>query len=529
MNEGRRPNLLSGWVVLLGSLLATAIFTGDILQSQPSGIESILFVILVLVTLWTPDRRPTLLVAAMSSVFMVLGIYLSPAHWSSMPWLMLANHALGLLGIWAVTLLVLRRKQAEEALHRTQEELEMRVVSRTAELAAANAALQREVAERRQAEQALRESEERFRNLVETASEWVWEVDERGVYTYVSPRVREMLGYEPAEVLGRTPFDLMPPDEAKRVAGTLESFAAARKPYIFLESVHTHKDGRLVVLETSGVPFHDADGTFRGYRGVDRDITERRRAEEQLRQREADLAHFSRLTTMGEMAAGLAHELNQPLAAISNYAGGCVRRLRADIVADPKILLHPMEQIGAEAVRAGEIIRRLREFVRKGETQRSGADINRLIAEALTLVRPESRQRNITLTLEVARDLPEVMVDAIQIEQVIVNLARNAIEAMSGDGWARRKLIIRSALAEEGMVEVAVSDTGVGMREEEAKRLFYPFFTTKPTGMGMGLSISRSIIEAHEGRLWSTPNPEGGMTFRFTLPLAWVDDEAEMT
>lgn len=529
MNKRGTPNAMSGWVALLGSLLAVAIFAGDILQPQPSGIESILFVILVLITLWTPDRRPTLVVATISSVFMVLGIYLSPAHWSDTPWLMLANHLLGLLSIWGVTLLVLRRKQAEEALLRTQEELEMRVAARTAELATANAALRREVAERRQAEEALRESEERFRNLVETASEWVWEVDERGVYTYVSPRVREMLGYEPVEVLGRTPFDLMPPDEAKRVAGIIESVAAARKPFTFLESANIHKDGRLVVLETSGVPFHDADGIFRGYRGVDRDVTERRRAEERLRQREADLAHFSRLTTMGEMAAGLAHELNQPLAAIANYAGGCVRRLHSGIGADPKILLQPIEQIGAEAVRAGEIIRRLREFVRKGETQRSGADINRLIAEALTLVRPESRQRNITLVLELARDLPEVLVDAIQIEQVIVNLARNAVEAMSGNGWPRRKLTIRSSLIEDGMVEVAVSDTGVGMQEEEARRLFYPFFTTKTTGMGMGLSISRSIIEAHEGRLWSMLNPEGGMTFRFTLPLAWVDGEAETT
>lgn len=529
MNKRGTPNAMSGWVALLGSLLAVAIFAGDILQPQPSGIESILFVILVLITLWTPDRRPTLVVATISSVFMVLGIYLSPAHWSDTSWLMLANHLLGLLSIWGVTLLVLRRKQAEEALLRTQEELEMRVAARTAELATANAALRREVAERRQAEEALRESEERFRNLVETASEWVWEVDERGVYTYVSPRVREMLGYEPVEVLGRTPFDLMPPDEAKRVAGIIESVAAARKPFTFLESANIHKDGRLVVLETSGVPFHDADGIFRGYRGVDRDVTERRRAEERLRQREADLAHFSRLTTMGEMAAGLAHELNQPLAAIANYAGGCVRRLHSGIGADPKILLQPIEQIGAEAVRAGEIIRRLREFVRKGETQRSGADINRLIAEALTLVRPESRQRNITLVLELARDLPEVLVDAIQIEQVIVNLARNAVEAMSGNGWPRRKLTIRSSLIEDGMVEVAVSDTGVGMQEEEARRLFYPFFTTKTTGMGMGLSISRSIIEAHEGRLWSMLNPEGGMTFRFTLPLAWVDGEAETT
>ena len=249
------------------------------------------------------------------------------------------------------------------------------------------------------------------------------------------------------------------------------------------------------------------------------DITARRRSEEQLRQHEADLAHVSRLSTMGEMASGLAHELNQPLAAIVNYTRGCVRRVQSG-QSTGEALIGPLERAAAQAERAAKIIRRFRAFVRKGEQRRSLTDLNHVAREVVGLAEHEIRQNAVEVRLDLAESLPLVQADVIQIEQVLLNLVRNAIEAMNVGPIARRELVIRTRVANnsDAAVEVAVRDCGCGLNEELAARAFDPFFTTKPNGMGMGLCISQSIIETHGGHLWAQPNEDVGSTFSFTLP-----------
>jgi len=249
------------------------------------------------------------------------------------------------------------------------------------------------------------------------------------------------------------------------------------------------------------------------------DITERKYAEEQARQRQAELAHVARVSTMGEMATGLAHELNQPLAAIVSYAKGCIRRMRSGS-AEEGDLLGALEQISRQAVRASEIIRRLRRFVRRGPPRRDRVGVNDLVREAVAFAEPESQQREIPVRLRLEQNLPAVEVDRIQVEQVILNLIRNGFEAIGGSETPERVVDIRTAADGAHRVHVAVSDSGRGLSADIAGRVFDQFFSTKRDGLGMGLSISKSIIEAHGGRLWATPNREWGTTFEFSLPAA---------
>ncbi len=253
-------------------------------------------------------------------------------------------------------------------------------------------------------------------------------------------------------------------------------------------------------------------------------LIERRRAEmaeAELRARyhQAELAHAARLSTLGGMAAGLAHEINQPLSAIVSYARGCARRLESGD-ARPADLLPVIDEISGQALRAGEVLRRIQEFVRHTQLPRSSVDLNGLVREALRFAEVEARQQSVALRLDLSAASLTVEVDAIQIEQVILNLVRNGFEAMSADGATARRLTIETGRTADGDVEVAISDTGAGIPSTIAGRVFDPFFTTRTDGLGLGLSISRSIVESHGGRLWTTPNPPRGACFRFTLPAA---------
>lgn len=248
-------------------------------------------------------------------------------------------------------------------------------------------------------------------------------------------------------------------------------------------------------------------------------IIERTRAEQEARRHQAEVAHLSRLSTVGQMASGFAHELNQPLCAITTFTDGCVRMIKSG-AADSNELCEAMEQVAAEAHRAGKIIRHLRNFVEKRKLDRSPADITRIIQEATTLIEAEARQNDVAIRLELPAKAPAVLADVIQIEQVILNLARNSFEAMQAAEAGKRELTIRVSIPGSGAVEVSVSDTGKGLGGDEVERIFEPFFTTKPDGLGIGLSISRLIIEMHDGRLWADADAHRGATFRFTLPIA---------
>jgi two-component system sensor kinase FixL len=261
------------------------------------------------------------------------------------------------------------------------------------------------------------------------------------------------------------------------------------------------------------------DGAVTGVAIFGREITELKRAEEEARQHQAELAHVLRRHTMGEMAASLAHEVNQPLGAIANYAQGCRNRLRNGRV-EPGELLATVEEIAREALRAGEITRRVRELLRKEEPQRTTVDAARIVDAALGIVAAAARREHVALSSRIAATPLLAHLDPIQIEQVVVNLLLNAIEATSACATRVVEVCAAAAAPPELVVEIAVSDTGAGIDPGLAQRMFEPFVTTKSSGLGMGLAISRSIVAAHGGRLWYTPNEDGGTTFHFTLPVA---------
>jgi signal transduction histidine kinase len=249
------------------------------------------------------------------------------------------------------------------------------------------------------------------------------------------------------------------------------------------------------------------------------DITERKEAEEVSRQQQEKLQMTARLITVGEMASTLAHEINQPLAAIANYNSGSVRRLRSGAW-NAQELIEAMEKSGEQAERAGRIIRRVREFVRKREPDFAPCDVNEVIAGVAGMVQIEAEKYGTTLHLDMAPALPPARADKVMIEQVILNLVKNGIEAMQETAHDGRALTIRTSPDASGAVEIAVADSGQGLPAQLEENLFTPFFTTKPQGMGMGLHICRSIIEMHDGRLWASRRPAGGSTFHFTLPAS---------
>jgi C4-dicarboxylate-specific signal transduction histidine kinase len=259
---------------------------------------------------------------------------------------------------------------------------------------------------------------------------------------------------------------------------------------------------------------------------LNRDIARRKQVEsdlrasqEQLELHQIELAHMSRLSIMGEMVASLAHELNQPLHAARNYARGSVRRLLKNPDHDAE-LTEALQHMADETDRAAEILRRVRDFVQKTGPCTSEISVNDLVQEAVMINRLELKQTRAKIVCDLAPKIAAVRADPIQIEQVVVNLARNGLESMQETPKEQRILTIGTRQCDERTIEVFVRDRGKGIGEQEIKRIFEPFFTTKPEGMGMGLAISRSIIQAHEGRLWVSANEEGGSTFHFTLPVA---------
>jgi two-component system sensor histidine kinase TtrS len=270
-------------------------------------------------------------------------------------------------------------------------------------------------------------------------------------------------------------------------------------------------------VEYSSTPIRNAHGAAVGAVVVFRNIAERKHLSEKSRQHQSEMAHVARLSTMGEMASGIAHELNQPLSAISNYTRGSIRMLQNSELANKGQLITAMEQVASQAERAGEIIRQLRRFVRKEEPEREWVSLELLIRSLLGFIQPELRKGEVKVTLELASGLPTLWVHGIQLEQVLLNLIRNAIEAMQ-DNRGERRLGL-GAWQEGELVYLEVSDNGHGIDAALRERLFTPFVTTKKQGMGLGLSISQGIIEAHGGQMRLESSPGEGTHFIITLPL----------
>jgi PAS domain S-box-containing protein len=369
-----------------------------------------------------------------------------------------------------------------------------------------------------QAYENLRESEQQLRDYAETASDWFWATGLAHEFTYVSEQVRAF-GFDQSELLGKRRQDIAADVEAEPQKWR-EHMAALERHEPFRDFVYQRRrpDGALRIVAASGKPVLDGEGRFAGYRGVARDITELRRAEEALQRTQAELAHITRITTLGELGASIAHEINQPLAAMVTDASACLNWL-AKAHPDLDRVRGALAGIVADGHRAAEVIQRVRQLATKSAgLQKVRLDLNALIREVLPLVRSEVLRHRGAVRLELAAELPPVLGDRVQIQQVLINLVMNGLEAMAAVGDRPRELVLRSQGPDAGEVRVSVQDAGVGLDPTTADRLFNAFFTTKPGGMGMGLSISRSIIEAHGGRLWATPNSGPGATFQFTLP-----------
>jgi len=379
---------------------------------------------------------------------------------------------------------------------------------------------------RRTLEQAyanLRASEQVLRDYAETASDWFWATGSAHEFTYVSEQVRAF-GFHESELLGRRRLDGAA-DVAAEPQKWREHMAILERHEPFRDFVfqRRRRDGTLQIVSASGKPVFDAEGRFTGYRGVARDITELRRAEEMLREREQrirdaqlELARVTRVTTLGELVASIAHEINQPLAAIVADANASLNWL-APPEPDVDRVRDSLDAIIKDGHRAGEVIQRIRQLTTKGETQKGAVEVNGVIRDVIPLLRSELQLHHVAAQVDLAELLPPVLADRVQLQQVIINLVMNAVEAMASIDDRPRQLVIRSRGAADEVI-VTVRDAGVGIEPSAVNQLFSPFFTTKPGGMGMGLSISRSIIDAHGGRFWATSNADHGASFHFTLP-----------
>jgi len=413
---------------------------------------------------------------------------------------------------------LIERKRAEETLQQAHDDLEDQVESRTAVLMATNKELRQEIVQRALAEKALREKEEQYRTLVETLPHGIQEIDLDGTITFASAACHRLYGFHDGAMVGTRVWDVI----ASRVErnSLQKNFKTMvngqKKPTPYFGQDRT-KDGKVIDVRVDWDYKRDNAGELTGIVAVLTDITDQCRAEEQARRRLDDLAHVVRLSTMGEMVSGLAHELNQPLAAIAGYAQACQHQVQILKGESRDEVLDFVGQISEQANRAGEIIRHLRDFVRRADSGRSPIDINDLICDVAALLEVEMRLHDVCLNLDLDHSLPEVNVDRIQIEQVVTNLVYNAIEATKEIPREYRAVTVRTSLKGTNVVEIAVEDTGKGLQTKNIDRLFEPFYTTKENGMGLGLSISRSIVESHGGRLKATPDAERGTTFRFTL------------
>jgi PAS domain S-box-containing protein len=371
----------------------------------------------------------------------------------------------------------------------------------------------RDITERMQAEQASR----LLAAIVESSHDAIVSKTLNGVITSWNKGAERLFGYAAEEAVGQNITLIIPPERRDEERTILEQVTRGQRIDHF-ETVRMRKDGTLLDVSLTISPMKDASGSVVGVSKLARDITERKRAEEALRQAQTDLAHASRLTTMGEFTASLAHEVKQPIAAAVTDANTCLRWLTRD---------HPdVEEARAAAMRivkdgsrAADIISRIRLLFKKGTPEREPVDVNEVVREMIVLLRSEVMRYSVFLRTELAEDLPQIMGDRVQLQQVIMNLMMNSIDAMK-DVDGTRELTIKSQRAENEQLLIAVSDTGVGLPPQGPDQIFNAFFTTKLHGTGMGLRISRSIVESHGGRLWAADTCPRGASFCFTLPTS---------
>ncbi len=355
-----------------------------------------------------------------------------------------------------------------------------------------------------------------LQSILDTVPEAMIVIDERGIMQYFSNAAERLFGYRADDAIGQNIKVLMPSPYRENHDAYLERYRRTGERRIIgigRVVVGQRKDGSTFPMELAVGEMRS--GAQRFFTGFIRDLTERQQTEARLQELQSELVHISRLTAMGEMASTLAHELNQPLSAISNYLKGSRRLLEGESGERPEMMRDALEKAADQAMRAGQIIRRLRDFVSRGESERRVENITKLVEEASALALVGVKDRGIRVTFQFDPAVELVLADRVQIQQVLLNLIRNAMDAM--EAAQARDLAISVVPADTNLVRVSVADSGSGIEPEVAEQLFQPFVTTKRHGMGVGLSISRTIVEAHGGRIWVEPNPGGGTIFHFTL------------
>jgi PAS domain S-box-containing protein len=384
-------------------------------------------------------------------------------------------------------------------------------------LAAANQVLRKEIAERKEIEGRLLESEARHRVVVEAASDAVISMDENGLVVLANPAIKSIFGYEPAELIGK-PLTLLMPESMRKLHEN------GYKRYIKTGERRLNWQGTEVIAQRANgeefpVEVSFGEMTINGHKmftGFIRDITEKKRTEEALRTLEAELTRMTRVMTMGQLTASIAHEVSQPLSGIITNASTCLRMLNND---PPNIdgARETTQRTIRDGNRAADVITRLRTLFSKKQINIESVDLNEAAREVLALLLGELQTDDVLLQHQFSEDLPRVMGDRVQLQQVILNLLRNASDAMDTVDDRPKQLLIRTE-ADGSLVHLSVQDSGVGFDPKLTHRLFESFFTTKQEGMGIGLSVSRSIVEAHHGRLWATGNDGPGATFAFSIP-----------
>ena len=348
-------------------------------------------------------------------------------------------------------------------------------------------------------------------------------INERGLIQSFSLAAERLFGFAAADVIGKNVKILMPSPYREDHDGYINRYLRTGERRIIgigRVVVGQRSDGSTFPMELAVGEMHVREQRF--FTGFIRDLTERQQTEARLQELQSELVHMSRLTAMGEMASALAHELNQPLAAIANYMKGSRRLLENRQDQGLDTLRDAMDKAADQALRAGEIIRRLRDFVSRGESERRVEDLKKLIEEASALALVGAKDKGVRVRFAFAPQLNYVLADKVQVQQVLLNLIRNAIDAM--ENVPTRELVVATSAAPNNMVEISVADTGSGIAPEIADQLFQPFVTTKSHGMGVGLSISRTIIESHGGSITHRPKPAGGTIFTFTLPAVNKED-----
>jgi PAS domain S-box-containing protein len=378
-----------------------------------------------------------------------------------------------------------------------------------------------DITERKQAETDVITEKTRAERYLQISRAMIVGLDRSGRVELINHRGCELLGYSEAEILGRNWFQtVLPETQRAEVYQVFQQIVAGEfEPMRYYENEVLTKSGELRYIAWNNTVQEDSSGAIVGTLSSGQDITERRRAEIAAKRHQQELAHVMRLSTMGEMASGLAHELNQPLTAVTTYCETALAILESQVASPPEEVGAILERAAEQARRAGKIIRHLRDFVRKGETPKGPVELDAVIRDALNLLEWELRNGEVVFQLRLGGRGHKIWADRVQIEQVVLNLVRNSLEAIHGAAIPDGRIMVETRPMQDERLEVTVTDNGTGIDAAMVNKLFDPFQTTKATGIGIGLSISRSIIAAHGGKLWAKQAPQTGAVFGFELPI----------